>query len=276
MHIIILHTDNIKRYTRKMNLLRSKIPLTTSHMSSLTLNNPQLPLTRTLPTLPIQLLRLPQPLVISRTRGFRAFRFIELNDNILVLAGRIDTRERVADIQIVCTYHAGRFVFPFRYEHRRLDIRPERVATQNSRGEAPVWDGMPLMIDEILRAVHGDDADGALNPDFRSVLIDELVRLTELVQPDSAYVWRVFPVAEASDVLAFCFLGGEHFQLAPAVFVAVFYADSLDFGVVILEVVLVDGFAVFVDDSLVEVSDDVVVEPVAFVPGSFDESPLPL
>ena len=98
-----------------------------------------------------------------------------------------------------------------------------------------------------------------------------------------------------SDFLAFRFLGGEcfecvpyllvdglfhlageHFELAPAVFVAVFDADSLDFCVVILEVVLVDGFAVFVDVGLVEVSDDVVVEPVALVPGSFDESPFPL
>ena len=70
MHIIILHTDNIKRYTRKMNLLRSKIPLTTRHMSSLTLNNTQLSFTRTLPVLPIQLLRFFQPLVISRPRCF--------------------------------------------------------------------------------------------------------------------------------------------------------------------------------------------------------------
>ena len=71
-------------------------------------------------------------------------------------------------------------------------------------------------------------------------------------------------------------LAGEYFQLSPAVFVSVFDADSLDFGVVILEVVLVDGFAVFVDDRLVDVSYDVVVEPVAFVPGSCDETSFPL
>ena len=206
MHIIILHTDNIKRYTRKMNLLRSKIPLTTSHMSSLTLNNTQLPLTRTLPTLTIQLLRFLQPLIISRPCGFRAFRFVELDDDILVLAGRIDARERVTDIQIVRAYYACRFVFPFRYEHRRLDIRPERVAAQDSRGEARIGDGTPFMIDEILRAVDGDDTDGALDSDFRLVFINELVRDTELVQPDSAHVGRVFPVAEASDFLAFLFL----------------------------------------------------------------------
>jgi len=70
-------------------------------------------------------------------------------------------------------------------------------------------------------------------------------------------------------------LAGEHFELAPAVFVAVFDADSLDFGIVILEIILVDGFAVFVDDGLIDVSDDVVVEPVAFVPDSCDESPFP-
>ena len=151
------------------------------------------------------------------------------------------------------------------------------------------------MVDEILRAVDGDDTDGALNPDFRPVLIDELVRTAELGQHDPTHFGRVFPVAEASDFLAFRFLGGEcfecgpyllvdglfhlageHFELAPSVFVAVFDADSLDFRIVILEVVLVDGFAVFVDGRLVDVSDDVVVEPVALVPGSFDESPLPL
>ena len=176
MHIIILHTDNIKRYTRKMNLLRSKIPLTTRHMSSLTLNNPQLPLTRTLPTLTIQLLRLLQPLVISSPRSFRAFRFIELDDDVLVFAGRIDTRERVADVQIVRAYHASRFVLPFRHEHRRLDIRPERVAAQDSRSEARIRDGTPLVVDEVLRSVDGDDTDGALNPDFRPFLIDELIR----------------------------------------------------------------------------------------------------
>ena len=71
-------------------------------------------------------------------------------------------------------------------------------------------------------------------------------------------------------------LAGEHFELAPSVFVAVFYEDSLDFGVVILEVVLVDGFAVFVNVGFVDVSNDVVVEPVAFVPGSFDEAAFPL
>ena len=212
-----------------------------------------------------------------------------------MFAGRIDTRERVADVQIVRAYHAGRFVFPFRHEHRRLDIRPECVAAQDSRSEARIRDGTPLVVDEVLRSVDGDDADGALNPDFRPVLIDELVRTAELVQPDSAHIWRVFPVAEASDFFAFCFLGGErfecgpyllvdglfhlageHFELAPAVFVAVFDADSLDFCVVILEVVLVDGFAVFVDVGLVEVSDDVVVEPVAFVPSSRNEPPFPL
>ena len=185
-------------------------------------------------------------------------------------------------------------MLPFRYEHRRLDIRTECVAAQDSRGEALIWDGVSLMIDEVFRTMDGDDADGTLDSDFRPVLIDELVRTAELVQHDSAHVGRVFPVAEASDFLAFCFLGGEcfecvpyllidglfhlageHFYLAPAVFVAVFYADSLDFGVVILEIVLVDGFAVFVDDGLAEVPDDVVVEPVAFVPGSFDETALP-
>ena len=71
-------------------------------------------------------------------------------------------------------------------------------------------------------------------------------------------------------------LAGEHFQLAPVVFVSVFYADSLDFCVVILELVLVDGFAVFVDNGLVEVSDDVVVESVAFVSCVRDELPFPL
>ena len=71
------------------------------------------------------------------------------------------------------------------------------------------------MVDEILRTVDGDDTDGALNPDFRPVLIDELVRDAELLQHDAAHVWRVFPVAEASDFLAFRFLGGECFECVP-------------------------------------------------------------